>query len=68
MPAETISELTADQRLNQLSVILARGVQRYHSRRRRNEPCPEKEVPEILPDRLEVSGDNWLSVSQRHGV
>jgi hypothetical protein len=35
---------------------------------RRSESRPEKEVPEISPDGLEVHGDPRLSVSRRIGV
>lgn len=62
------SELSADQRLEQLAAILARGVQRYYRRLRRSESRPEKEVQEISPAGLEVHGDPRLSVSRRIGV
>jgi hypothetical protein len=62
------SELTADQRFKQVAAILARGVRRYHQRLRRNEPRPEKEVPESSPVCLEVPGNPRLSGSLRIGV
>ncbi len=67
MPDSATSELTADQRLQQLAAILARGVRRYHQRLRRSESRPE-ETPKSSPDGLEVPGDSRLSGSRRFGV
>ncbi|GAB6185754.1 hypothetical protein JCM17478_12560 [Thermopirellula anaerolimosa] len=68
MVDSSFSDLTAEQRLKQLAAILARGVRRYHSRLRRSQSRPEKEVPESSPAGLEVPGKPRLSVSRRFGV
>ena len=52
------SELTADQRFQQLAAILARGVRRYHQRLKRSESRPEQEVLEISPNQLDVAPPN----------
>lgn len=52
-----LSELTADQRFQQLSAILARGVRRYHQRLKRSESTPEQEVLGISPNQLDVAAE-----------
>jgi hypothetical protein len=52
-----LSELTADQRIQQLAAILARGVRRYHQRLKRSESRPEQEVLEISANELDVRAE-----------
>jgi hypothetical protein len=68
MVDESFSELTADQRLKQLTAILARGVRRYHQRQQRSESHPGKEVTESSPNCLEVTPNPRLSGSRWIGV
>lgn len=62
------AESTAEQRLQQLAAILARGVRRYWKRLRRSESRPAAETPKILGIGLEVPSETRLSGSRRSGV
>lgn len=68
MAESSHSELTPDQRLQQLAAILARGARRYCNRLRRSESRSEKEAPDSSQKGLEVLGDLRLSGSRRSGV
>jgi hypothetical protein len=61
------SDLTPEQRLTQVAIILARGVLRY-----KRSSCvispPEKEVAESSPTGLEVPQNLRLSGSRRIGI
>lgn len=55
------SDLTPDQRYQQLAAILARGVRRYCKRLRRSEVRPDDESSEIVRSCLEVPVRTGLS-------
>ncbi|GIW90218.1 MAG: hypothetical protein KatS3mg109_0650 [Pirellulaceae bacterium] len=67
MTDSSFLQLTAEQRLKQVAAILARGVRRFHHRMQRSQSCARKDVPESLPDRLELPRKPRLTVSERFG-
>ena len=54
------SQMTKDQRLREIAAIFARGVRRYHERRREK----FSQLPEKESKGLEVPGETRLSVSR----
>lgn len=65
MMPTSFSELTADQRLQHLTFILALAVRRYHRRLRRTETSPQDESPDSGSVFLEIRGDPRLTGSRR---
>jgi len=57
----------ADQQLQSVAAILARGVLRYHRHIGRLDNRPSEISSEFLPEGLEVLGKTRLSGSQRAG-
>jgi len=68
MRCVSYSDLTPDQRLTQMAIILARGVLRHKRLARLCESPPEKEIARFSPGGLEVPGNPRLSVSRRIGT
>jgi hypothetical protein len=64
----SISDLTPDQRFQQVAVILARGVMRYKQRVRRSESIPASENDESSQKSLELWANQRLSGSRRCGI
>ena len=60
----TGTELTPEQRLQQIAAILSRGLLRFQRRIRRSESRPPNNE-ESFPTGLEVLGETRLSVSRR---
>lgn len=61
------SELTPDERLHQIAVILARGVRRHRQLKRRHESCKPETSAEDVATGLEVLDETRLSVSRFQG-
>lgn len=64
MPQTPVTELTPDQRFEQVASILAKGVIRCQRLLRSIASPPDKDSPESSPGGLEVPGKTRLSVSR----
>lgn len=64
MPKLPTSELTPEQRFQQVATILAKAVLRYQRHLRRCQLLVSEESSESSPGGLEVSGKTRLSVSR----
>ena len=64
-PVDSPSELSPDQRLQEIARILANGLLRLHGERGNSNQFSAEIPPEAGPRGLEVSGTSMLTVTPR---